>query len=253
LIEPGASEQGVIEPGVIEPGVIKAVGVVDPAHNEEDLLPRCLTAIRRAAGALAGMDVRLVVVADACTDRTAEAARAAAATVLEIGAHCVGTARAAGVREVLRATGRLDPSSVWLATTDADTLVPPDWLGAQLAYAAAGWDAVAGTVLVTDWSEHSPAVRRRYEQRYGHTGAVFPATGEPPVHGANLGFTAAAYLAAGGFGPYPTAEDHALVRSLAAAGRRILHAREVSVVTSARRQARAPLGFGHLLTTLADA
>jgi glycosyltransferase involved in cell wall biosynthesis len=234
--------------GVIGSGVIEAVGVVVPAHDEEDLLPRCLAAVRRAERAIAGIPVHLVVVADACGDRTAAVARAAAATVVEIGARCVGTARAAGIREVLRRTGDLDPASVWLATTDADTIVPPYWLVLQLAYASAGWDAVVGSVRVTDWSEHPPAVRRRYEQRYGDGG-----DSHPHVHGANMGFTARAYLAAGGFGPLATAEDHAFVRSLAAVGGRILHTGEVSVVTSARRLARAPLGFGHLLVTLADA
>jgi hypothetical protein len=168
--------------------------------------------------------------------------------VVEISARSVGTARAAGIREVLCRTGHVDPASVWLATTDADTLVPPRWLGLQLAYAAAGWDAVVGTVRVTDWSEHPPAVRRLFEERYGDSGES-----HPHVHGANLGFTARAYLAAGGFGPLATAEDHAFVRSLAAVGGRILRTGEVSVVTSARRLARAPLGFGDLLTTLADA
>ena len=57
--------------------MIKAIGVVVPAHNEEDLLPACLTAVRQAARVLAGMPVHLVVVADACTDRTADWARGA--------------------------------------------------------------------------------------------------------------------------------------------------------------------------------
>lgn len=228
--------------------MIEAVGVVVPAHDEEDLLPGCLAAVRRAERALAGTPVHLVVAADACGDRTAEVAREAKATVVEIRARSVGAARAAGIRKVLRRTGHLDPSSVWLATTDADTLVPPEWLSTQLAYAAAGWDAVVGTVQVTDWSEHPPTVRRLFEQHYGDSSGS-----HPHVHGANLGFTAQAYLAAGGFGPHPTAEDHAFVRSLAAAGGRILRTGEVSVVTSARRLARAPLGFGHLLATLADA
>jgi glycosyltransferase involved in cell wall biosynthesis len=226
----------------------EAVGVVVPAHNEEVLLPRCLAAVRRAGRALGAIPVHLVVAADACSDRTAEVAREAKAVVVETGARCVGAARAAGMREVLRLTGHLDPSSVWLATTDADTLVPPDWLRMQLAYAAAGWDAVVGTVLVTDWSEHSPAVRRSFEERYGNSSGT-----HSHVHGANLGFTARAYLDVGGFGPLPTAEDHQFVQSLAAEGGRIIRTGQISVVTSARREARAPLGFGHLLTTLAEA
>ena len=131
--------------------MIAAVGVVIPAHDEEDLLPSCLAAVRLAAAPLAGIGVHVVVVADACTDQTARLARAGGAAVLDIQARSVGAARAAGVAEVLRRTGPLDPASVWLATTDADTLVPPCWLTRQLRYAEGGWDAVVGTVTVTDW------------------------------------------------------------------------------------------------------
>jgi hypothetical protein len=147
---------------------------------------------------------------------------------------------------VLSRTRQLAPADVWLATTDADTLVPPGWLSQHLHYADAGWDAVVGTVTVTDWAEHPPEVPPLFYQRYGNSQGT-----HPHVHGANLGFSARAYLAAGGFSPSPTAEDHALVESLRAAGATILRTTEVSVVTSARRQARAPRGFGHLLSTLA--
>ena len=44
------------------------------------------------------------------------------ATTIEIGARNVGVARAVGVRELLRR------GASWVATTDADTLVPPGWL-----------------------------------------------------------------------------------------------------------------------------
>jgi glycosyltransferase involved in cell wall biosynthesis len=226
--------------------MIEAAGVVIPAHDEEDLLPSCLAAVRQATRMVQPTAVHLIVVADACTDRTAERARQSGAVVLEIPARCVGAARRAGMREVLRRTRHLDPGSVWLATTDADTLVPPDWLARQLSYAAAGWDAVAGTVAVTGWAEHPPGLPPLFHQQY-RTGPG----AHPHVHGANLGFTARAYLAAGGFRPSHTAEDHALVDALTAAGRRILRTSEVSVLTSARRQARAPRGFGHLLSTLA--
>ncbi len=226
--------------------MIAAVGVVIPAHDEEDLLPSCLAAVRLAAAPLAGIPVHVVVVADACTDQTAGLARAGGAAVLDIGARSVGAARAAGVAEVLRRTGPLHPASVWLATTDADTLVPPCWLTRQLRYAEGGWDAVVGTVTVTDWRQYPAAVPPLFQERYRTGGAT-----HPHVHGANLGFSAAAYLAAGGFGPATTAEDHALVSALAAAGRQVLRTTTVSVVTSARRRARAPHGFSHLLAGLA--
>ena len=105
--------------------MISAIGVVVPAHDEVRLLPACLAALRVASMALPAMPVRLVVVADACTDGTAELARRAGAAVLETSARNVGAAREAGMREVLSRISCRSPASVWLATTDADTIVPP--------------------------------------------------------------------------------------------------------------------------------
>jgi glycosyltransferase involved in cell wall biosynthesis len=202
-------------------------GVVVPAHNEQELLPACLATLGEAV---------VIVVADACTDRTAEVARRCGATVLEISARSVGAARAAGVRELLRR------GASWVATTDADTLVPPCWLDAHVRYAARGWNAVAGTVTVTDWREHPPLRPAAYARYY--------ATDRSPVHGATLGFTADAYVAAGGFPAISTGEDHALVAAMERTGRRVLRTPRVTVITSARTRYRAPHGFGHLLTTL---
>jgi glycosyltransferase involved in cell wall biosynthesis len=225
--------------------VIRAVGVVVPAHDEQELLPACLASLRRAAQALRGARVHLVVVADACSDQTARVARRGGAAVVTTSARSVGAARAAGVREVLRRTGDMDPADVWLATTDADTVVPARWLSEQARCADQGWDAVAGTVRVADWSGYPPDVRSLFRQRYG--------AGPGPhahVHGANLGFRAAAYLRAGGFPDVPTAEDHALVAALTATGSRVRRTRALTVVTSARREARAPHGFSHYLAGL---
>ena len=225
--------------------MIRAIGVIVPAHDEQDLLPSCLRSLRRAARVLRGTPVHLVVVADACRDRTAEVARRGGAAVVTIGARSVGAARAAGAREVLRRTSNLDPADVWLATTDADTLVPVSWLRQQARLADQGWDAVAGTVWVADWSGYPQRVRAAFHERYG--AGLGP---HPPVHGANLGFRAATYLKAGGFPDAPTAEDHALVAALAATGGRMLWTRAVTVATSARREARAPNGFSNYLADL---
>ena len=225
--------------------MIRAVGVIVPAHDEQDLLPACLAALRRATWVLRGTPVHLVVVADACRDGTMQAARRGGAAVVTISAQSVGAARAAGAREVLRRTAHLDPAEVWLATTDADTLVPPCWLRQQARYAGQGWDAVVGTIQVGDWSGYQPGTRSLFRERYdGEAGH------HPHVHGANLGFRASAYLAAGGFPDLPTAEDHALVAALAGAGSRVLRTRALPVTTSARRESRAPHGFSHYLTQL---
>jgi glycosyltransferase involved in cell wall biosynthesis len=228
--------------------VIRSVGVIIPAHNEQDLLPTCLASVRRAAQALRGLPMHVVVVADACEDRTAEAGRRGGASVVTISARSAGAARAAGAAEVLCRTRHLDPASVWLATTDADTLVPVNWLRQQVRYASQGWDAVVGTIRVADWSSYSPGTRSLFRERYE---GFATGTGlHTHVHGANLGFRASAYLRAGGFPALPTAEDHALVVALTVGGSRVLRTRALPVVTSARREARAPHGFSHYLRQL---
>ena len=84
--------------------MIKAAGVGIPAHDEEDLLPSCLAAVHQAARHLL-VPVHIVVVADACTDRTAQRARDLGAAVVETGARNVGAARAAGMSRVLQQAG----------------------------------------------------------------------------------------------------------------------------------------------------
>jgi glycosyltransferase involved in cell wall biosynthesis len=246
--------------------VIRSVGVIVPAHDEQDLLPACLASVRRAAQALRGVPVHVVVVADACRDRTVLVARRGGASVVSIDARSAGAARAAGAREVLGRTGSLDPENVWLATTDADTLVPAHWLRQQVRHASQGWDAIVGTIQVADWSGYPPGTRSLFRERYEGVEAVAGVEGvagvagvagveggagqHGHVHGANLGFRASAYLRAGGFPELPTAEDHALVAALTAGGSRVLRTRALPVTTSARRVSRAPRGFSHYLAQL---
>ena len=91
------------------------VSVVIPAFNEEKLLPATLAAVRAAAGAFAdrGWSWECVVCDNNSTDRTAELARAAGATVVFEPVNQIGRARDAGARA---ATGD------WLVFIDADSL-----------------------------------------------------------------------------------------------------------------------------------
>ena len=90
--------------------------VVVPAHDEADLLGATLEA-------LAAQDVdaayEVVVVDNASTDATAEVARAHGARVVAEPRRGVCRARQTGVDA---ARGEI------VASTDADSLVPPDWL-----------------------------------------------------------------------------------------------------------------------------
>lgn len=89
--------------------------IVVPAHNEEALLGRGLAAIGQAVHH-AGTTAEVVVVANRCTDRTEEIARAAGAAVVIDGHRNIAATRNAGVAA---STGEV------VVTIDADTLMHP--------------------------------------------------------------------------------------------------------------------------------
>lgn len=180
-------------------------------------------------------------VLDACSDDTGDVAPGA----VEVHAGNVGVARAAGFAEVLRREAGRPPRQLWLATTDADSVVPPDWLAEQLRLAARGVEVVAGTVRVQDWSEQPETVRRTFVRTYGR-----PGDSHLHVHGANLGLSATAYLGAGAVPPLALAEDRALVDALTARARRLLATGRIPVITSARRESRTVGGFADHLRGL---
>lgn len=233
---------------------VTAIAVVVPAHDERLLLPRALDALEAARRhpALTGMRIVTVVAADSCRDGTAELARGAGVEVVELSGRKPGAARAAGVAHALAALGTR-PADTWIATTDADSAVPPDWLARQAGYAAAGWDAMAGTVRVERWPPHAAALGARFEELYE---ASRPEAGlpwdHPHVHGANLGVAAAPYLRVGGFPPLTVGEDRALVAALERGAHRVLRTADCTVVTSARLRARARGGFGDYLVGLSS-
>jgi hypothetical protein len=101
-------------------------------------------------------------------------ARQHGASVVTLGAGNVGAARAAGVREVLHTIRGLDPADVWLATTDADSVVPAGWLCQQARYAGQGWDAVVGTIQVAGWSGYQPSTRALFIERYDGKQTLIP-------------------------------------------------------------------------------
>ncbi len=213
------------------------LGVVIPAHDEEQHIGACVQSVTEAARsrALDGEAVVIVVVADACSDRTAEIALATGATVISIEARNVGVARARGACHAMCAGAR------WLAFTDADSVVGAEWLAAQLAQ---GSDAVCGTIEVGDWGDYGERLRRHHLETYTDV------DGHRHIHGANLGVTSVAYRNVGGFPPIASSEDVALVDALRDHGASIAWSAAPRVVTSARRRYRAPGGFGEALARM---
>ncbi len=222
------------------------IAVLIPARNEETLLARCLYSVQRARKAVAHeVTTDLVVVADQCTDRTEEIATdvIGASGVVARGVDgIVGAARGLAASLALsRYAGA--PEHCWLANTDADCVVPEDWLALQLSLAQRGYAAIAGIIDVDSYEEHRSTVQGMFRRTY----LLHDNGTHPHVHGANLGVRADAYLRAGGWPPKATAEDHDLWQRLQSAGERRLSDVRLKVVTSGRRVGRAPMGFAAAL------
>ncbi|NYD42653.1 glycosyltransferase [Nocardioides panaciterrulae] len=223
------------------------VHVVVPAHDEQDLLPACLRSLRAATSQLRRhrpeVLTRVTVVADRCSDATAALTRAAGIDLVELDAGCVGRARQAGVRRATELAGPVAADRVWVANTDADTVVPRDWLLRQLALADTGHRMVVGTVR-PDHLDLDPAVLRAWHRVHSL------GEGHPYVHGANLGVSLAALHRVGGFAPVAVGEDVLLVRAVQRAGLPWCATATTEVTTSARRRSRVSGGFAGFLRDL---
>ncbi len=230
----------------------RALGVVLPVHNEEDLLGAALNSLQGAFTFICSwrIDLQLVIVLDSCTDSSAQIveqwrhrrrteSNSLELTVVTSERHNVGFARGLGCATLLDTWNRLDPATIWIATTDADSRVPKEWLEAQVLQHELGVDLWCGRVSVGDWSSRLMGTGEQWQREYGE---------EPdPIHGTSLGCNAELYLASGGFRPIESSEDRDLCRRLQEMGVVVHFDSSVPVVTSARRDARAPLGFAHAL------
>ena len=207
------------------------IAAIVPAWNDEDNIGACLRSLVAASRfpRLRGEPVVLVVALERCTDATEHIATYSGALTVKVDCLNVGLARAAGAHVALEAGAR------WLAFTDADSMVAPDWFAAQLSLGA---DAVCGTVAVVDWGSHGAHMQHHYNPNFAD------AAGRRHIHGSNMGVSAQAYQRAGGFPPLASSEGVALVEALERSGASIAWSSAPRVLTSARRDFRAPGGLG---------
>jgi hypothetical protein len=225
-----------------------AVAVVVPARDEEELLPACLDSVARAQevmlAALPEVLTRTFVVLDVCRDGTAAVVASRPGTVgLPSLAGNVGVARALGVGAAAEWAAGLVRGPLWIASTDADSVVPAHWLLTQVEMAARGRDLVVGTVTPRP-ADLVPDVLAAWHA--GHSSA----DGHEHVHGANLGFSLDAYDRVGGFAPLSVHEDAELVGAMRRAGLDWVATGAITVTTSGRRTGRAPHGFAGYLEGL---
>lgn len=218
---------------------VQAAVVVVPVHDEAALLERCLHSL---AAALRPIDVvaEVRIVLDRCTDGSARIAERHPFAALRSEANTVGVARARGIASGLTALVGVPAERIWIANSDADSMVPANWLAMQLALADAGADVVVGTVR-PDFGDLSAAHQRRWLDT--HT------SGAPNghAHGANLGVRASTYLGAGGFREWPEHEDVHLVEVCRSLGATVVASDAAEVVTSGRLVGRTPGGYAGYL------
>ena len=237
--------------------MIEAFAVGIPARDEEDRIVNAIRALARAAHR-SPAPVHVVVSADSCQDDTQQLAhlalraerpsfRTAVVTALDSGT--AGAARHAACLAALRhaTAAGLAPDRIWVATTDADSAVPPEWFEQHEAWARRGAHGVAGLVELFSEDGLSAAADRRWRAWIERAGIGH---GHPHVHGANLGLRADLWLAAGGFNHRAVGEDHELWRRARALGASLVGCADMVVHTSARTRGRTPAGFAGLLAEL---
>lgn len=227
-----------------------SIGVVIPARNEEATIEACIRSVLVAGRHHQRRDALwIVVVADSCSDRTASLARSAIGScgqVIEARVRSAGAARRLGAQAVIERFRHIDPGSLWLANTDADTSVCPDWIDVHLRLADQGVTGVAGIVRLApgDAPEALEAFRSNYPIAADGTHAH--------VHGANIALRGDAYLDVGGWTDRALAEDHCLWGRLRRRGWRVSSPASSVVVTSGRLRGRASGGFADTLQARID-
>lgn len=233
--------------------------MVVPARDEEALIGSCLSALAEQEG-IPPEEYEVLLVLDRCTDATESRALEVAAAhpglrlhLLEGPGRGAGHARRVGMEEAyarLLSSGR--PEGL-VASTDADTVVAPDWLSVQLEAASRGARAIGGHIRLRDAADLPQGVSGwRAEQgrlRQRELLADVDSMGEPiqaehwQFSGASLALTAATYAEIGGLEPRAALEDEYLERALARCGVSIERPLAVKVATSARLIGRAKRGL----------
>lgn len=247
------------------------LSVVVPVRNEAAGITQTLAALAAqtddAGNPLPFNSYEVLLLANNCTDATADAARAFARRFPEFALHVaeialppvlahVGAARRLLMDAACRRLfGTCGPRGV-IATTDGDTLVAPDWVFQTLREVERGADAVGGRIRVTACrpcqDRHARLYHLRdhaYQRGLSHLESHHdpdPADPWPRHHqffGGSLAVTAAAYCRAGGLPVQSCLEDVAFGEALRCCDARIRHSPDVRVSTSARQDGRTPLGL----------
>ncbi|MGB3633676.1 MAG: glycosyltransferase, partial [Rubrobacteraceae bacterium] len=205
------------------------VSVVVPAHNEEELVGACLEALA-AQESIAPDEYEVILVLDNCTDNTELRAREVSDVHPRLRLHFLegtvegaGHARRVGMDLACKRLLNVGRPSCLIASTDADTIVAPDWLSTQLAHAARGARAIGGRIELTEekslpenvalW-RHNQGNNRHQDLLAEHGDTNTSVMEHWQFSGASMSLTAAVYMEIGGLEPLSALEDEYLERVL---------------------------------------
>ncbi len=249
-------------------GALARAVVCVPARNEAGALPRLIRSLAAQVGAGPEARLRVVVLANNCTDDTVPILRAleggdigatlrlrvVEARIAPPDAH-VGTARRMALEAGaawLRAEGVGDGV---LLSTDADAVAPPGWALANLR-ALEDAELVGGRLVIDPQTDRpDPALADlhvRIERYWAGVRALEEAIDPPPHdpaprHGdhvaASLALRVALYEAVGGLPALACGEDNALVARVRRAGGRVRHCPAVHIAVSDRAAGRVEGGM----------
>ena len=230
-----------------------------PAKDEAAHLPSTLAALHEAFSRLPGRRGELVIALDGDRDGSRSLIEAAARRfpvgirIIDVPPHAephAGRVR----RAAMEAGARAFPlDEVILFTTDADTRVHPDWLvktrrHMQTVDFVCGdiWRDDADGRVVRAPHEHHYHALHRLRRRIDPIAHDDPDP-HPQGFGASLALRRDTYISVGGCPNIPNNEDVDMVRAARARGFRVRQPRDVSVLTSSRRDGRATGGLAEAL------
>lgn len=241
------------------PDLSLRVCVVVPARDEEALILSCLEALA-AQKDIAPEEYEVLLVLDRCEDATEGRAREFARThpslrlrFLEGPGRGAGHARRVGMEAACERLHSLGRAEGLISSTDADTVVSPDWLAAQINAVSRGAQAIGGRIELRDADLPEGVSDWRTEQDHlRHLDLLSDLSsdemnGSNTEHwqfsGASLSLTAAVYKEIGGLEPRAALEDEYLERVLRQRRIPIKRPLDVRVKTSARLVGRASRGL----------
>jgi len=236
-----------------------SVIVAVPVRDEAARIGRCLSALNQQ---MRPPDT-VVLMLNNCTDETETIARAMMPNLrfdLDVISCDLPPAEAdAGHARRLAmdvAAQRVEPSGV-LLTTDADAIVPPDWVIGNLYALRSGVDIVCGQAVIDPLEAMTiPAHLHADDARECRLLALLddfawmldpephdPPPRHPEASGASLAVSVEAFRRVGGIPAIASGEDRAFVRALWMIDARVRHDPAIQVTVSGRIEGRAPGGM----------